>query len=52
MELSNANPHNIDSVFTRSNYEVFNFRNNLQGRNTRVAVVLIQRNAPIPPGNF
>ncbi|XP_028400587.1 trafficking protein particle complex subunit 11-like [Dendronephthya gigantea] len=30
--------------------KVTQIRNNLQGRNTRVAVVLIQKNAPIPPG--
>ncbi len=27
-------------------------RNSLQGRSTRVAVVLIQNNAPLPPGNL
>ena len=26
------------------------FRNSLQGRGTKVAVVLIQKNAPLPPG--
>ncbi|XP_046841121.1 trafficking protein particle complex subunit 11-like [Xenia sp. Carnegie-2017] len=26
-------------------------RQNLQGRNTRVAVVLVQKNAPVPPGD-
>lgn len=37
----------------RSNLHfIINFviRQNLQGRNTRVAVVLVQKNAPVPPG--
>ena len=31
------------------NYFVYS-RNSLQGRGTKVAVVLIQKNAPLPPG--
>lgn len=30
---------------------IFDCRQSLQGRNTKVAVVLIQKKTPLPPGN-
>ena len=44
------NPDLNISISLKINFPTLCYRNSLHGRGTKIAVVLIQKNAPLPPG--